>query len=80
MRALQKSDVVSTRGKLLSPTHVQDEPTEPRVLVGRITDGESNLHFLPLSTGGGQGRGVDRGREVKSVEVCDETGCAMIYE
>ena len=77
MRALQKSDVVSTRGKLLAPTHVQGEP---RVLVGRITDGESNLHFLPLSTGGGQGRGVDRGREVRSVEVCDETGCAMIYE
>lgn len=96
MRALQKSDVVSTKGRL---TKSRTNIYKPRDLVGRISDGESNLHFLEndppspttattattitsssspasaLSSGAGGGDG-----DGQVLEVCDQTGCAKIYE
>lgn len=83
LSSLQKSDVVSAKG--IRGNAAAGVSAKPRGLVGRIADGESNLHFLPTSASSTSSHttsasaSADAGN-MRSVEVCDQTGCALIYQ
>lgn len=91
LSSLQKSDVVSAKG--LRSNAAGGVSAKPRGLVGRIADGESNLHFLPTSATASSPSSSTTwsstsssptapasADDVRSVEVCDQTGCALIYQ